>query len=167
MDKLAESLGLPLYVGAILELVASLVIALFAAWIAVWLSRHKFQTERWWEKKVEAYERVIDAFHKAKRYDSEHLRAAELDIEFNEARKAQLETHAAEARDEILRSADIGSFILSPKALEILERYRDTSENIPRQESWWEHLEVSWAIADRHMREFVAEAKADLKRKAE
>jgi hypothetical protein len=167
MDKLAAALGLPPYAGAILQLIASLLLSLFAAWVAVWLSRNKFRSERWWEKKVEAYERVIDAFHKAKRYDSEHLRAAELDIEVDDDRQAQLKAHAAEARDEILRSADIGSFILSPKALEILGRYKKKSENMPRQESWWEHLEMSWAIADSHMKEFVAEAKADLKRKVE
>ncbi|MEA5667347.1 hypothetical protein VA603_07385 [Stenotrophomonas sp. MH1] len=167
MDKLAESLGLPVYVGVILELAAGLLLALFAAWIAVWLTRNKFRSERWWEKKAAAYERVIDAFHKAKRFDYEYLRAEELDIAFDDARKAQLNTAAAEARDEILRSADIGSFILSPKALEILSRYKDASENMPRQESWYEHLDMSWSIADDHMKEFVAEAKADLKRKAD
>ncbi|KRG87986.1 hypothetical protein ABB34_02475 [Stenotrophomonas daejeonensis] len=151
----------------ILELVAGLLLALFAAWIAVWLTRNKFRSERWWEKKAAAYERVIDAFHKAKRYDDEHLRAEELDIAFDDARKAQLNAGAAEARDEILRSADIGSFILSPKALEILSKYKDASENMPRQESWYEHLDMSWSIANDHMKQFVAEAKADLKRKAD
>lgn len=90
-----------------------------------------------------------------------------MDIAFDDARKAQLNAAAAEARDEILRSADIGSFILSPKALEILSRYKDASENTPRQESWYEHLDKSWSIANDHMKEFVAEAKADLKRKAD
>ena len=70
MDKLAESLGLPVYVGVILELAAGLLLALFAAWIAVWLTRNKFRSERWWGKKAAAYERVIDAFHKAKRSDT-------------------------------------------------------------------------------------------------
>lgn len=167
MEKLAESLGLPLYAGVILQLLVGLLMALFAAWIAIWLTRNKFRSERWWEKKAAAYERVIDAFHKAKRYDYEHLRAAELDIEFDQARKTQLELFASEARDEILRSADIGSFILSSKALEILERYKDESENMPRQDSWWEHLEESWSIAHRHMKEFVAEAKVDLKQDAD
>lgn len=150
----------------LLKGLSAVAISFFSAWIAVWISRNKFRSERWWEKKVVAYERVIDAFHKTKRFDYEHLRAEELALDFDDAKVAQLKALYSEARDEILRSADIGSFTLSPKALEILSCYKDESENMPRQNSWYEHLETSYEVADRHMKEFVAEAKVDLKRKA-
>jgi hypothetical protein len=68
MEAIANSLGLPAFAGALLQLISSLLLALFADWIAVRLSRDKFRSERWWERKVQAYERVIDAFHKAKKF---------------------------------------------------------------------------------------------------
>lgn len=167
MDELAKILHLPVLTTVALNFLSSLAIAFFGAWIAVWLSRNKFRSERWWEKKVDAYERVIDAFHKSKKFVYEHTRAAELDLEFDDARIAELKLIDKEGRDEILRSTDVGSFILSPKALEILARYKNATENMPRQHTWYDHLDLSWSITDSHMKEFVAEAQADLKRKAD
>lgn len=141
-------------------------ISLFSAWLTVRLSRDKFSSERWWEKKVEAYERVIDAFHKSKKFDSEHMRAEELDITFDDARKAELNISAKDSRDEILRASDVGGFILSKAALAILARYERETEEMERQDTWYEHLNLSWTITSKHMQEFIAEAHRDLKQKA-
>jgi hypothetical protein len=77
-------------VELVLKALSAVAIAAFSSWITVYLSRNKFRSERWWEKKVAAYERVIDAFHKSKKFDSEHLRAEQLDITLDEARKTEL-----------------------------------------------------------------------------
>jgi hypothetical protein len=150
----------------LLKAFSAVAIAALSSWITVYLSRNKFRSERWWEKKVEAYERVIDAFHKSKKFNSEHIRADELKIEMNESRQAELSLQAKEARDEILRASDVGSFVLSKNALSILAKYEAESENIPRFDSWYEHLDHSWSITHRYMNEFIAEAHADLKRRA-
>lgn len=106
---------------AIIQILVGIVIAAVTSLITVRLSREKFRSERWWEKKISAYERVIDAFHFDKKFSAEHLEAE--DRELPKDREKELEKHAEQARDEMRRASDIGSFLLSPKALEILARY--------------------------------------------
>ncbi len=147
-----------------LKVLSGIAIAATSSWITVELSKHKFRSERWWEKKVEAYERVIEAFHNAKKFDIEHMAAEERGSEVDEARDAELRSLAKAARDEILKASDIGSFVLSEAALKILANYEAESENMPRQDTWYEHLELSWSVANRYMKEFIEEAKRDLKK---
>ena len=149
-----------------LKALSAIAIAAISSWITVQLSRNKFRSERWWEKKFEAYEHVIDAFHGSKKFYSEYMRAEQLDLNMDEARREELKNQAKGARDAILKASDIGSFLLSANALSILAKYEAESENIPRQESWHEHLDYSWSIAHRYMKEFITEAQADLKRRA-
>jgi hypothetical protein len=150
----------------LLKALSAIAIAMVSSWITVYLSRDKFRSERWWEKKAAAYERVIEAFHKSKKFDAEHIRAQELQREMDDARQGELRLQAKEARDEILRASDVGSFILSENALSILAKYEAESENIPQFHSWYEHLDHSWSLTHRYMKEFIAEAHADLKRRA-
>ena len=147
-----------------LKVLSGIAIAAASSWITVQLSKNKFRSERWWEEKVEAYERVIEAFHNSKKFESEHMTAEERGSEIDEARDAELRRLAKEARDEILKASDIGSFVLSKEALKILAKYEAESENIPRQNSWYEHLDLSWSITNRYMKEFIEEAHRDLKK---
>jgi hypothetical protein len=152
----------------LLHVFQALLIAVFSAvatsLITIRLSREKFRSERWWEKKFDAYERVIDAFHHSKNFYSEHIRATELQLEYEDSRLDELKTLSRKSRDEILRASDIGGFILSPAASSILAKYEAASENMPRQPSWQDYLDLSWSLANQHMKAFVAEAQIDLKR---
>lgn len=150
--------------GFLSQLVIGLAIALASSWITVRLSRRQFQTDRWWEKKAEAYERVIEAFHNAKRFALEHLNAACKGREVAEDRDAELRKCAKEARDEIVRASDIGSFILSSQALSILAKYEAESEKVPENsETWQDYLDADWANTNRCMKEFITEAHRDLR----
>ncbi|WP_139791164.1 hypothetical protein [Chromobacterium violaceum] len=145
-----------------IKLISAIVIATVSSWITVQLSRHKFRTEKWWEKKVSAYERVIDAFHSSKKFSSEHLDAVYKGHEVEEARDRELRKMAREARDEIIRASDVGAFILSAEAISILAKYEAESESLSRYESWQEYLDSDWSITHKYMKEFIAEAKRDL-----
>lgn len=149
-----------------LKAISAIIIASASSWITVHLSRNKFRSERWWERKVLAYERVIDAFHSSKKFYSEHIRAEELQLEMDDERRAELKDMARKARDDILRASDIGSFILSENALSILAKYEAESENMPRKDSWYEYLDCSWGITNGHMKKFIAAANADLGNRA-
>ena len=149
---------------AVLQIFVGIFIAAISSLITVRLSKQQFRSERWWERKVAAYERVIEAFHDFKRFSSEHLEAAEGESEVPKDREAKLRLRAALATDEIKRASDIGSFLLSHKALEILSRYHKKSETLEDCESWWDYLRQEWSITDEHMKEFIAEAHKDLKK---
>ena len=50
------------------ELIQPIFISVLVAIITVKLSLKKFRSEKWWEKKVEVYSKIIDALHHLKNY---------------------------------------------------------------------------------------------------
>ena len=59
----------------VLTLITGIGIAAASSWITVRLSIKQFRSQRLWEKKVETYQRIIEAFHKSKNYSSEYMTA--------------------------------------------------------------------------------------------
>ena len=95
-----------------LQLLGALLIALVSAWLTVRLSLRRFRLERLWDRKAQSYERVLEAFHKSKKFSFEHLRAWEHGRELTDERDKELRRLAHEALEEILRVSDVGSFTL-------------------------------------------------------
>ncbi len=150
---------------ALLKILSAIAIAAITSWITVQLSRHKFRAERWWDKKVEAYERVIEAFHNSKKFYTENIKAELSGIEISDERKDELRNSSLIARDEILRASDIGAFILSENAVNILTSYESESEKVDdNANSWFEYLDLSWGITNKYMKEFISEAKTNLRK---
>lgn len=149
---------------AFLKVLSGIAIAAASSWITVQLSRHKFRSEKWWEKKVDAYERVIEAFHNSKKFSTEHMNAEYNGREVEESRDQELRRTSRLARDEILRAYDVGAFILSKKALSILAKYEAETESLKECQSWHEYLDESWGLTHKYMKEFIEEAHQDLKK---
>jgi hypothetical protein len=146
----------------LVQAISTLAIAIFSSWLTVKLSLKRFRTERLWDRKVIAYERVIDAFHKSKKFSSEHLDAEYVNRELPKERDTELRRLAQEAQEEIRRTADIGSFTLSTNALKLLEKYSRESGDDDHIDSWQEHLEHDYTVTDKYMKLFIEEAKRDL-----
>lgn len=147
-----------------LKILSATFIASLSSFITIYLARNKFRSERWWEKKVQAYERVIEAFHKSKKFASEHMDAEYKGRHIETARDAELRRLSQEAKDEISRASDVGSFLLSEDALKVLARYKAESELAPSQETWFEYLDADWSLTHKYMKEFIAVAKRDLRK---
>lgn len=146
----------------LLQALIGLVISVATSLLTVKLSLARFRTERIWEKKALAYERVIDAIHKAKKFSSEHLDAQYSGHDLPDERNEELRKLANEAKDEISRAADIGGFILSTQALEIIREYERRSRDTKHIESWHEALEYDYEVTDHCLKSFIAEAKRDI-----
>lgn len=149
----------------LLKVLAGILIAGVSSWITVQLSLRRYRTERWWDRKVEAYERVIVAFHHLKKFASEQMSAyVQGDGGPPKERDKELRSKAREARDAILLASDIGEFSLSNKAIDILSEYARESRKSVKAESWPEYLDNEEFLADRYLKDFISEARRDLKR---
>lgn len=144
------------------QIFTGLVIAGASAWITVWLARKKFRAERLWEKKVAAYERVIDALHQSKRFAAEHVRAAEQGQEVSEERDQELRAMSKGAHNEILRATDVGRFIMSASAVEVLQKYEQQSKELSACQSWFEYIDLDYTITKQCLESFLDEAKKDV-----
>ena len=145
----------------VLTLLTGIGIAAVSSLITVHLSIKQFRNQRWWEKKVETYQRIMEAFHKSKKFESEYLTANFKGREVSEDLRAELVKQSKEAHEEISKACDVGRFLLSDKAVSILDEFKQKYENQPRYDTWWEALEENWSLADHYMKEFIAEAKKD------
>jgi hypothetical protein len=150
----------------LLQGISALAIALASAWITVKLSLRRFRAERQWDRKVQAYERLIEALHKSKKFSSEHLDAIHRGREVEDERDVELRKLAREARDEIRRAADIGSFTLSPKTLEIIATYESNLGNTSEITMWHDYLEHDYDVTSQCLKDLLVEAKRDLEGEA-
>ena len=148
----------------LLQAVSTFVIAVFSAWLTIRLSQKKFRAERLWDRKAAAYERVIEAFHKAKKFSSENLDAVYEGREVSEERNNELRALAKEAREEIRRAADIGSFSLSEGALQLVTQYEIDLGDTKEITMWHDYLDHDYSVTNTALKDFIAEAKRDLEK---
>lgn len=64
--------------------------------------------------------------------------------------------------DEVRRTADIGSFILSEKALDIIIEFEYKINDTDQIESWQDYLHHEFETTDEYMKKFIEEAKRDI-----
>ncbi len=61
----------------LINLLAGVPVALLTAWLTVKFALRRFQSEKWFERRVDAYTKVIEALHFMKHCTERQLRAAE------------------------------------------------------------------------------------------
>jgi hypothetical protein len=143
-------------------LVTGIVIAVVSAWITVQLSLRRYRTERWWERKVQAYERVIGALHDAKAFAEDHLNAEYRGRDLSKEEDEKLRARSKVAQEEIAKAIDMGAFLLSDEALERLKQYRKDENKTSEEQSWVEYLDADRGVTDNCLKDLIRIAKKDL-----
>ncbi|MFA4907596.1 MAG: hypothetical protein WC602_04980 [archaeon] len=106
----------------IYAVIGSIIVAIISAWVTVRLSVRQFKSQKFWELKVEYYERIFDAiyaFDRKYRYKiHEETTAEELDDEEAQDLIDELNDASWELECIIFQ----GSFIINKKAIETLRQ---------------------------------------------
>ena len=143
----------------ITTMVSGIVIAFVSSWITVQLSLNRFRTERHWERRVKAYESVIEALYRWKIFLDNSLRddgkvpAGEFD---------QLSAQAIRSYQEIERTTDMARFLLAnDEAHERLKRYRKIFSGHSRKNSK-EYVVYHLKIANSCLEDLIEIARRDL-----
>jgi hypothetical protein len=143
-----------------INVLTGIVIAAVSAWIAVQLSLRRFRAEKWWERKVDAYSRIIEALHNSKTWTDEHLDAESHAREIPEEKEKELTGRARAAHDEIRKAINVGGFLLSDEALNRLRQFEKESNK--KHDSWVDYLESDSAATDNCLKDIIEIAKNDL-----
>lgn len=146
----------------ITAVIVGLVIAATSSWITVKLSLKQFRTERWWERKADAYSAIIEALHDAKSFADLHLDAEYAGRKMADERGAELLARSHNARKHILKTMDVGAFVVSERAIARLKTYEKDSKNNSDCPNWIEYLESDWGNVDQCLSDIIAIAKSDL-----
>ncbi len=126
------------------RIVPSVVAAIVASWVTVRLAFGRFKRENLWQRKLEAYSRILDALHicriNAERLMNESLRESEPTDEQREAYRIEY----AKATSELHRMIDTGILILPDEVASHLERAMkpryDDWKDMPSFEFWTQKM---------------------------
>ena len=147
----------------IITVLAAIIIAAASSWITVHLSLHRFRIEKWWERRADAYERLINAFHNSKEYLEKHLHATNVQEDIPEEQESKLRARDDRASQEIARAIDIGRFLLGEEALDRLKKYQKDGVEADNAHNWQEHLEIDWKVKNDCLQDLIDIARRDLK----
>lgn len=147
----------------LLALIPSLLIAIVTSIITVNLSLRKFYRERWWEKKAEAYEAIIEALYNMKTYLERYRDAVAEDQDFDESSLIQIKEKGIEGMNQVSRAATIGSFLISDEAATLVFLLRDELRKGKPQASLLTNFDNDVAIVTKHLYKMLDIAKKDLK----
>jgi hypothetical protein len=116
--------------------VVAVLTALVTIPLTAWLSTRRFYSEKWWERKLEAYLALIEALH--------HLslpfdQAIEAMIEHRELPKDKQDAYwakHAEAEAEIMKQIDMSELLISPQAVQLLHNMFKSSSAAKADTDW-------------------------------
>lgn len=148
-----------------LNILTGIAIAAVSSWITVQLSLRRFRSEKWWEKRVEAYERVIEALHHAKAFSSAHLDAFEMGKGVSDKQNKELRANSKKAQLEIERATEIGGFIICEEAVQRLKQYQGEAKSAGNTQHWHEYVEADWVATNACLEGIIRIAKKDLRTK--
>tara|TARA_R110002124_G_scaffold58763_1_gene163274 strand:- start:44 stop:694 length:651 start_codon:yes stop_codon:yes gene_type:complete len=105
--------------------------AIGVAYLTFRFSIEKFRSEKWWSMKLEAYQRITEALNHSKIFTQTYLNKALDGRQSSDDQDKELNTLVKNARQEIYRAVDLGTFIIAKEALDRLRIYlQEISKNM-------------------------------------
>jgi hypothetical protein len=147
----------------VITLIAAL-LAFIASLIAIYNTNFKrFTSERWWERKVKAYEDIVDALsgliHYYRTLMDEELGEKQLSKEA----QAEFNKRSRQGFNTIRRATDMGAFIISSEASDILQEFWKESENKLDPNDWYARFERNYEKAKACLDKITSCARKDLR----
>ena len=146
----------------IFTVIAGIPVALFTSWVTVKFALRRFQSEKWFERRVEAYTRVIESLHHMKSTTERQIRAVERGVDIPEDTEKELVESYRKSLADLRRLTDMGALVFSSDAITVLERLNNDLEAATNEQSWWEHLDAEAGAILKCLSEIRAIAKRDL-----
>jgi hypothetical protein len=137
-------------------------VALLTAWFTVKFALRRFQSEKWFERRVDAYTKVIEALHFMRHCTERQLRAAERGTDMPKDIEDELITSHRKGLADLRRLTDMGALLFSSEAIEILDTLNNELLAATDAQSWWEHLDAEAAAISKCLAALRPIAKRDL-----
>lgn len=141
--------------------------AFLASLIAIVISAYnarftRFTSEKWWERKVEAYNLIVGALSDLVYY-YQQIYNAELEArDLSEDKKQEINDHWKRGNIEIRKATNVGAFMISREAEEVLKKYWQEPKTKIDPNDWFTRLEYDYTSAETCLMQLVTCAKKDL-----
>ena len=146
------------------QIASGLLISVVTAWITVQLSLRRFRSERLWERKVNAYERIFESLHHLKAYCDGHLKAEECGSQLDIEREQVLYGKFKLALEEINKYRDVGSFLIAESAVERLKHFEKELEMSYEGKTIYEIADNQYGYVTSCIKDINVIARSDIKK---
>ena len=146
-----------------LNIFAGVSIAALSSWITVHLSLRRYRTEKWWEKKAEAYSVLLGAIHDAKAFAEIQLLAEHQERELSAEEATEIYEKTKKSGSEVYRAMDVGAFYLSKEAIMRLKLYKQQRQHSEKAGDWIQYLKEDLTSTDSCLKDMIELAHNDLK----
>lgn len=154
---------MPLWLTTMLNTVLpSLVVGVCTALITVRLSLRPFHAERWWERKADAYSRIVEALHSAMEYWSARSHEDMTGQQIGQEREQRLSEDYDRASQELKKVTGIGAYILSDEVADALAKLQKRPRLDPKDCAWFEIYQDEYEAYKRTLTDVRQYAKKDL-----
>lgn len=140
----------------------SILVTLVTAWITVELALRRFKSEKWFERRLDAYTRIIESLHHMKSATARQIRAEERGIEIPSNAEAELIELYGKGLADLRRLTDMGALVFSSEAIVVLEKLNEDLKAATQEVSWWGHLDMEFEAINKCLKEIGVIAKRDL-----
>jgi len=129
-------------------LASSILVAVISAHLAVKLALKRFYSEKWWERRAQAYALIIESIHHIREHASTNLVFSQHGKELPPDGDKDLTTKLQQAIAELRKQRDIGSFVISEEAVSLLNDLFTALDASTQTTIWHEHLEMKISAID-------------------
>lgn len=143
-------------------IVSGLLVAVVTSFLTARLAFRRFYSERWWERKAEAYTALIEALYQILDYPSSLLDEELGEREVSEDRKEELSAQSERANRAVTKAMIVGALVLSPRTVEILKEFRKGKYRADGARSYFDLLDEHAHTAATAINAVVEEAARDL-----
>lgn len=142
--------------------VIGIVVAIVSSVVTVRLSMRRFYSEKWWERKAEAYTTIVEALFHIHLHIDESIDEGVRGQAISPDRDRTLAMKASEARDHLRRAAALGTFIISPAATDAVSKCLKNLVQADSANNYGEYLDAQGDAVSACLSEIRRLAKEDL-----
>lgn len=143
----------------VLSVLGGILISAFTSIITVRLALRQFYSQKWWERKADAYSAIIDALYHVRNDLGATFDDAIGEINLSEERKIILAEESKKGYTEIFKAEGIGAFVISKEAAQSLTKLRKQFDSEDPSISWEERINNQYIAVVECLEEFRYHAK--------
>ncbi|MBY6209376.1 MULTISPECIES: hypothetical protein [Halomonas] len=146
----------------LIKVLPGMVAAVLGSFLAAKWSMKKFYSEKWWDRKEHAYVEIVDALYDVLRYCEIKKEDYGQGTGYSSDTESELSSRHAAAYWKIKRATDVGAFVISEEAQNVLRELRDRPRLRWDDNPDWDIYEADYEAHRDALQQIVELARKDL-----
>jgi len=148
--------------GILTALIPALIVSIITAYVTVKFSMGQFYSQRWWEKKVEAYSRIIEHLSYLRYCFGEWFDEGVGVTSLRDKEREKLSEGYGQARESITKAAAIGAYIVSDETATALAKLLHELEKRDPDGDWLSDIDRTYHSIEEYITKIREYARVDL-----